>query len=62
MSSYQLIITVAISDLSTVTITISEKKKRHLGKTSSQGTMSKAKNLEIFQFFFSGKWLLLGLL
>ena len=35
-----------------MTITISEKKK-HLGQTSPVGTMSKATNLEISQFFFS---------
>ena len=39
-----------------ITITISEK------KTSPVGTMSKAKNLEIFQFSFQGKWFLLWLL
>ena len=36
-----------------MTITISEKKKIHLGQTSPVGTMSKATNLEISQFFFS---------
>ena len=51
-SCYQLIIT----------ITISEKKKIHLGQTSLVGTMSKVKNLEIPQFIFQGKWLLLWLL
>ena len=38
---------------SVMTITISEKKKIHLGQTSPVGTMSKATNLEISQFFFS---------
>ena len=37
-----------------MTITISKKKKEiHLGQTSPVGTMSKATNLEISQFFFS---------
>ena len=36
-----------------MTITISKKKKIHLGQTSPVGTMSKATNLEISQFFFS---------
>ena len=38
------------------------KEKKHLGQISSVGTMSKAKNLEISQFSFQGKWLLLWLL
>ena len=37
---------------SIITITISGKK--HLGQTSSVETTSKAKHLEISQFFFSG--------
>ena len=50
-SCYQLIITITISE-----------KKIHLGQTSLVGTMSKVKNLEIPQFIFQGKWLLLWLL
>ena len=38
------------------------KKKIHLGQTSLVGTMSKVKNLEIPQFIFQVKWLLLWLL
>ena len=39
------------------------KKKIQLGQTSPVGTMSKAKTLEISQFFlFQGKWFLQWLL
>ena len=38
------------------------RKRRHLGQTSLVGTMSRAKNLEISQFSFQGKWLLQWLL
>ena len=41
-SRYQLVMTITISE-----------KKIHLGQTSPVGTMSKATNLEISQFFFS---------
>ena len=52
INCYQLIITNAISE-----------KKIQLGQTSPVGTMSKAKNLEISQFFlFQGKWFLQMLL
>ena len=34
----------------------------NLGQTPPVGTMSRAKNLEISQFSFQGKWLLLWLL
>ena len=52
INCYQLIITNAISE-----------KKKQLGQTSPVGTMSKAKNLEISQFFlFQGKWFLQWLL
>ena len=37
-------------------------RKKILGQTPPVGTMPKAKNLEISQFFFQGKWLLLWLL
>ena len=52
INCYQLIITNTISE-----------KKIQLGQTSPVGTMSKAKNLEISQFFlFQGKWFLQMLL